>query len=1501
MTQGDQLNSVILTPEAAAAALFDDPSLPVDFEPGDELQARRAIETFRRLFEEAPGVFKEALDGARAGAETLSVDRLQGLAELLQNADDAGASAVQFQLFSDRLVASHDGHAVQLKDVLALATPWVSNKGHDPGSTGRFGIGLMTLRALSESLEVHSGPYHLALGEPSLSAISPDTSVGSAADGDTMFVVPLTAGQLTLDELDAWLARWDDGALLFCRHVERVRMVGADGHEVRVLALKWSAPEAASRTVGGQEVEVLRREARAPDGRRWHVHTADVPSPPGQRKRKAKAKSVPLAVALGSDPASDGLVYAGLPLVPIAAPVRINGPFDPVTSRRDLADTAWNTALLPLILDLWECAVTDLFAATPSVAWHAVPLPPEGEATASRPLGDGMTGRVDAALLEHARHRFADGVRIQVDGASQRLSALAVEAADLEQALSPAEVADLGQAVAALPTAARDSEGRWRLVLADWRKAGANLSDEVTVEDALDLLANSDRQPETTVALIAAALRAGLGRRLVDYRCIVTGDGERIHPPTADSIDAVLAAPSPFAEELGLGHRLARAFLSSTPDAVDVLDWLRQRGALIEGEDVESVVRRLAAAGKAGRRLPGPLSDEQAAALRSAFEALPPDERTALGRHVGAAISLRAFVYDARGRRQETAVRPVDAYLPRAIDREPDSFSVAADKTPGLVWLHGHYTEVLRSPLGRTGGLGAQRFLKLLGAESAPRLEVHGALTERFSSERARGLPSEARGSPLQRGLALRGLGASYTLDDYDSPDLLAVADNIAGEKRARRRRDRASALIAVLGRAWERLSEHEEVTAAQDYYSWQRKGQTKAFWLWAAGAVPWLDDTDGEPKPPLELRLRTAGTVAVHGQDAPGYLRPEFDSPARRTVLAALGVSGEPTTRELVERLHTLRTADTAAKPREHAEADAGVIYSALAARTRTRSLGHGDLSPRDLRKAFADGAGLIRTAHGWRAPTQVLRGPRVFGPLRDFVPQLRDAEPLWEALQVRLPSADDAADVLKQLARKRAEPDGVHAAVHIETLRLLVQTLTTQPPGTNLSRQLAKLPLWTSQGWLIQRPVFAVDDPVLADSLGAHVPVWMPGGELSQFRPLLDALRIRELSVESDCTVEAANSELDEEGTELLRLAVPLLREDLARNEPALSGALTVPWEQLEVFEVRVDPDLSVRVDGEGLGVSVAITARADPTTGELVLSSPEVLPLVDDGGRAIGALFRSDRRRVAQAWLAACVAAEHGRRTRRIQLAEEAAEEEAAHNQQAMADRLADLQDQTATRHKEQTKRKPTAPSRSAGSGQPPPAKPPAPPRHLVDPSKLSVANPEGRPGSGRGARPGGSGGRKTGPLPKPDRAGKPPRSSTPAPSFTALDKETVGLEIVRMVLGGDDQQIVDLRAQHGVGADAIDELDRFFELKVYLNDEPDVIRLEESQIRRALATPDFFLVVVSGIEGTNARPKVRVIVDPVHQLRMTETSAVSFTGVRSAQHSLMYDLVPEEDAE
>lgn len=72
------MDDALPTSERAAQVLFDKPRASIDFEAADEAEARRAIEEFARLFENAPGVFKDALDGARAGAETLSGDRLQG-------------------------------------------------------------------------------------------------------------------------------------------------------------------------------------------------------------------------------------------------------------------------------------------------------------------------------------------------------------------------------------------------------------------------------------------------------------------------------------------------------------------------------------------------------------------------------------------------------------------------------------------------------------------------------------------------------------------------------------------------------------------------------------------------------------------------------------------------------------------------------------------------------------------------------------------------------------------------------------------------------------------------------------------------------------------------------------------------------------------------------------------------------------------------------------------------------------------------------------------------------------------------------------------------------------------------------------------------------------------------------------------------------------------------------------------------------------------------------
>ncbi|HLN05203.1 MAG TPA: hypothetical protein VK217_02910, partial [Acidimicrobiales bacterium] len=203
--EGDPTRDGRLAPEAAAAILFDDRRAEIDFEATTDEEARRAVEEFARIFEELPGTVKDMIEGAKAGAQTLSGDPLQVLAEIIQNADDAGASYVEFQLVDGHLIGTHDGRHITLADVLSLAAPWLTTKTDDALATGRFGIGLMTHRAISDVLDVHSGPYHLRLGAPSLSAIVAADLVVEFPPSATAVSMAIRDGTVAVDDVAAWL------------------------------------------------------------------------------------------------------------------------------------------------------------------------------------------------------------------------------------------------------------------------------------------------------------------------------------------------------------------------------------------------------------------------------------------------------------------------------------------------------------------------------------------------------------------------------------------------------------------------------------------------------------------------------------------------------------------------------------------------------------------------------------------------------------------------------------------------------------------------------------------------------------------------------------------------------------------------------------------------------------------------------------------------------------------------------------------------------------------------------------------------------------------------------------------------------------------------------------------------------------------------------------------------------------------------------------------------
>ena len=1392
----------------------------------------------------------------------------------------------------------HDGEPIRLKHVLGLATPWLSTKEDESGALGQFGIGISSLRSLSTTFEVHCNPYHVQFGEPTLAPVEPIELPATFGKGWTVFRVPLREDDVQAEDLAKWLEHWGDGGLLFLRHVTDVTMVTPLGDTVETLSIHREPAKVLHITDAPSNFSLHRCRVSAKGGLSWTAYSTDVLSPTDvYRARKATDVTTPVGAAFPLHEVVGGQFYAGLPVVKTALPAFVNAQFDPETSRQNLGDTPWNRELLPLVAGVWGHAAVDLFRQSAKAAWRAMPV---GQASDEEVLPS-LVDRLNGAIIDAARSAVAQRVLVETERGLLGLGELAVECELLEGVLTFEEIAQLSGRPAALPESARDDDGRWRVVLDDWRTAGAGLPEPLGVERALGLLREEARSVRSTIALAAAGLRAGLGDELGGLPCVAANDGRRLIPPTGDAAEALAERVSPLAGELGIVTALHPDHLVESDDARLLLDWLRKRGALLDGTDDQVVVQRLAAAGRSGTSLADPLTDVQMDALRRAFESVDVDERTALGRDVGRAIKLRAHEYTGRGRKSLRTVSPAGAYLPKAIDRGRESFAVAAAKTSGIVWLDGGYRTILRSADGRAG-IGAQKFLTLLGAETAPRPERHTELRPRFADPRL-GL-SRYVGESSGRQAAMADLGATYTLADWDCPVIVQVVHEIARMRQGPRRRTRSRALLATLARAWPRLSDYSEVTAAHDHYTWQEKGRTAAFWLWQVRDVAWLDDEGGTPRRPSELHVRTPGTEAIFGADSSDFLHQDLlgvQSERRnwQTTMAALGVSGDPTRRELVTRLRRLRDDASSAEMPTHR---AAIVYRALA--DSLESGARSDMSPTALQRAFDEGDGLIATETGWRCRDEVLSGPPVFGEYRSFVPRVPGTDSLWQVLDLQGPSLQDCIDVLRQIARKRHAPTGQDEAVQLDTLRLMAEWDLASASSADRAN-LRKLPRWTTQGWVRNGPVIGVDAEWLVGALGDSVPVWRPGGDLEQFRSLLGPLGIEAIG---SAEITVANSEeavQEPDVTRDFRAAVGQLRDDLVRNEPVVTERLQGHWDDLGKCSVWSNPQLkvAVRLPASAGGRTLLSSAhvKVDTDRQTVFVRDPQVdLPRADRGGQAIAALFDGERRRVALAWQAAWDRAKDGQLAHEIELARQRALREQNETSAEIDRQLAELQDGKRGKSSPPTgglKRKPSASGSKPSTGQEGGAG--TEQRKLVDPDALTPVHPLGQLSdeplrrNAPPARP------RSGELVDPRRTSPGGGSSrTPLRGYSDQDRETVGLELARKVLSSDRSDIVDLRAQRGVGADAMDELGRFFELKVFAGAEPNEVSLTSAEWERAKRSADFFLVVVSHVEASSSRPSVRIIPKPLDQLNERTTGTVVLSGVQGAK-SLTYEFAEEDE--
>ena len=183
---------------------------------------------------------------SRMSQVSMYADTAHFVFEILQNADDAGATKVVFEVSDDRLVIEHNGNPFTSDDVKAIS--YFGKGKTDITKIGHFGLGFKSVFAYTASPRIHSGSESFEITD-----LYTLRSVPLPADLErnrTRFVLPfdhetsrpayIEAGRLKMGttarkEIAAKLAKLGPETLLFTRNLAEIRWEadGRPGHYLR--------------------------------------------------------------------------------------------------------------------------------------------------------------------------------------------------------------------------------------------------------------------------------------------------------------------------------------------------------------------------------------------------------------------------------------------------------------------------------------------------------------------------------------------------------------------------------------------------------------------------------------------------------------------------------------------------------------------------------------------------------------------------------------------------------------------------------------------------------------------------------------------------------------------------------------------------------------------------------------------------------------------------------------------------------------------------------------------------------------------------------------------------------------------------------------------------------------------------------------------------------------------------------------------------------------------
>ena len=1090
---------------------------------------------------------------------------------------------------------------------------------------------------------------------------------------------------------------------------------------------------------------------------------------------------------------------------------------------------------------------TGLLIHEPASAWGLVPLQSEG------------VGDADGWLRERfgtAWARVRDTIRatghIAIGRERVPLSATAYEAESLIGLLTPKDLEALYRGHRALPDRVRDEAGRWRAALDELDVAAKFGTTELLDGFTRGLFAGKDASWWVDAAVCLTENHPAKDE-ILGVSCWLT---DELRPAKAQPKGETARPARRWRFSVRIPPRVGISWIGSiTPTAApranpqsdgsaNTPPYTRQVDAATE---LDAFAERFA-------QEPLPISDEALRAIRDRFDEVPDQDAEEIGRRVGAALLLDGHVYH-DGKRHRRKVSPTNAYLSRTIDGDHPDWPTAAGTTPDIQWVAARYAEQLktgatRRSRRRTDGTisrGPRKLLMLLGAECTPRLVSTGPV----------------RGGHPVRVKELQSLGAEEVTHDFLSPDLAKILAALK-QLKPKEAKTKSPALFRTLSRNWKRVYSHRTEAPSVHHariYTYPR-GSVTSDWLIHLREEPWIAVRGGRLVPPSSAVIKTHDTRSLYPSNAfaasldPKHVDPEFAK--------ALGLITHARLTDLVDHLAQIRDGGKAADDVEVLQ-----VYRNIAKTCPTSVSWNtriGDMTVQQLRARFSEGAGLIHIGDGvWRCPAELRRGSNVLHDPARFAPGGSPCNKLWSVLGVEEPSLNDCIATCNDLASEPFATGTV--AILIDVYRYMETLLASA--SRSQKRRLKRLPLLCSRSWERGRPIYFVTVPELGAALAGALPgcnFWTPPCDLRDLPKLVDFAAVIKLQPKlrvGDDTVRAR--ERGDAFRPRFVQAVEHLSDVLARNDPTTRQkiALNCNWDKLKAIPLFIyEQPFAVNAKDDALSAkSIHIVQQALFTDQHAEFHvTLDGLPKREFGGRAIGSLFPVHLSRNIEAeW---CVSWLESLDVRSDPI------------------RLASDEDLKQTLE-EQANKINNAPKRKIRVSSP---------RTRTPGTKLrTLKESVGVPGSAE-VIPGGP--------PKPAMVRRRQRmtqtpplpsepSSTPSSSFVAYtnaELEQRGWEILEQVLNtAENEQLVDFRRRHGVGADGVINWKTFVEMKATGRSPQSSVEMSNSEYERAKERgQDFILALVSGLE-VGQPDEVRLIFDPASRATTRPVNGVRLVGL------------------